>query len=158
MASRKQKTDFYSGIPWVHVTPEQARALPQGKLNLFLYAICIYFLCVAALKFGFILSVGAGLGVALLNSIWPFLTGLGLLFRVPWAIIMAVVSASLTVWFLVRGPQIAGTDGASLVPMCETIFNVGILFYLVEADRPNLIYRHRYRKYSVEQTEDTDRA
>ena len=150
MLGRKDKPDFYSGIPWVHIEPEQARALPQGKLNLILYMISLYFIATALLKFGFVVSIGAGLGVALFNSVWPFLTGLGLLFRVPWSIVMAIGSATLTVWSLIRGPQVGIVEGSTLVPMFETIINIGILFYLVEGDRPNLIYRHRYRKYSVE--------
>ncbi len=154
MPKRTERPEFYSGIPWVYVTPHQARALPQGKLNAILYLICVYFIGIAILKFGLVLSVGAGLGVALLNSIWPFLTGLGLLFRVPWSIIMAVVSAGLTVWTLVRGTQAGLPSDTNLIPLFETMINVGILFYLIDADRPNFIYRHRYRKYSVEDPQD----
>ncbi len=154
MARRGERPEFYSGIPWVQVTPQQARGLPQGKLNTALYVIGLYFIGIGLFKFGVVLSVGAGFGTAVLNGVWPVLTGIGLLMRVPWSIIMAMVSATLTVWFLIRGTQVGVADGNSLIPMIETLINVGILFYLVEGERPNLIYRHRYRKYSVEQGDD----
>ncbi len=151
MSDKQQRGDFYTGIPWVYVTGDQARNHPKGHLNLILWAVVAYFLGIAALKFGWVISAGGGIGIALLNSIWPFLTGLGLAFRVPWAVIMASVAAGLTVWALLRGFG----DG-SLGPLAETIANVGILFYLIDGDRPNLIYRHRYRKYSVEKEGVTD--
>lgn len=150
MSRRNERAEFYSGIPWVYITPQQARALPTGKLNLVLYLIAFYFVLIGLFKFALILSFGAGLGTALLNGVLPVLTGLGLLARVPWSIIMALVSAILTVWFLIRGTQFSAEDGSVVFQMLETILNVGILFYLTEADRPNLIYRHRYRKYSIE--------
>lgn len=158
MAGRNERPEFYSGIPWVHITPQQARALPKGKLNLTLGAIGLYFIAIGVFKFSLIMSVGAGFGTAALNGFWPVLTGLGLLMRVPWSVIMALVSTTLTVWFLLRGTQVGVADGFALIPMFETIINVGILFYLVEADRPNLIYRHRYRKYSVEDGEHDGKA
>ena len=150
MANGKERPEFYSGIPWVHVTPEQARNLPQGTLNAPLIAISLYFLLIGMFKFGLLFSNGAGVGVALLNGAWPFLTGVGLALRVPWSIVMALISSTLTVWALVRGSQAGVVDGARLYPLFETIINVGILFYLVDGDRPNLIYRHRFRKYSIE--------
>ncbi|MCF2872105.1 hypothetical protein L0664_13600 [Octadecabacter sp. G9-8] len=145
--TKTNRGDFYSGLPWVNVPPEQARAHPKGKLNLILWLIAAYFVAIGALKFGLVLSYGAGIGVAILNGIWPVLTGIGLALRVPWAIIMAMISAGLTVYALVRG---LGGDG-TLITLFEVIANVGILFYLLDGDRPNLIYRHRYRKYSADE-------
>jgi len=89
------------------------------------------------------------MSTALLNGVWPILTGLGLAFRVPWAIVMAVISAGLTIYALVRG-----FGGGGVMTLFETLISVGVLFYLVEADRPNLIYRYRYRKYSADTDED----
>ena len=40
-------------------------------------------------------------------------------------------------------------DVVSNPELIADIANVGILFYLIDGDRPNLIYRHRYRKYSA---------
>lgn len=148
---KPKRGDFYSGLPWINITAEQARGHPQGQLGAVLWLIAIYFTFIGVLKFVLVLSFGAGIGTALLNGIWPVLTGLGLAFRVPWAVIMAAVSAGLTVYALVRG---LGGDG-SVVTLFETLINVGILIYLVEGDRPNLIYRHRFRKYSADRDADT---
>jgi len=150
MARRKFRPDFYSGVPWVYVTPEQARSLPQGKLNLTLYLISLYFVVIGLVKFYLVLSIGAGFLSALLNGLWPLLTGLGLLCRVPWSIIMAVGAGTLTGWFLVRGAISVDAGQAELFVLFDVIINVGIVFYLVDADRPNLIYRHRFRKYSYQ--------
>ena len=152
MNDYETKPDFYSGVPWVYVPPEQARAHPKGKLNLILALIAGYFIAIGVLKFGLALSYGTGLPTAILNGIWPLLTGIGLAMRVPWSILMACVSAGLTVYALLRGFGEAG----SLVILLETIANVGILFYLIDGDRPNFVYRHRYRKYSVEAGQDSD--
>lgn len=148
--TQKQRYEFYSGLPWEYVTREQAHGHPMGKLGVVLWAIVVYFIGIGVLKMYFVISFGGGIGVALLNGLWPLLTGLGLAFRVPWSVIMAMISAGLTTYALVRG---LGGDG-SIIVLLETLASVGILFYLLEGDRPNLIYRHRYRKYSVEAGQD----
>ncbi len=145
MSEESKRGDFYSGIPWVYVTPDQARGHPKGQLGPALWAIVAYFIIAAIVKT--ILSINYGLGVsgAAVNGLWPLIVGLGLALRIPWAVIFAAISAGLTVYALVRG---LGGDG-SLVTLLELVINIGVLFYLIDADRPNLIYRHRYRKYSV---------
>lgn len=152
MKDNETKPDFYSGIPWVYVDPEQARAHPKGKLNLILWVIVAYFLAIGLINMGLALSFGASVLVALLTGIWPLLTGLGLALRVPWSVLMASVSAGLTVYALVRGVD----AGAPLLILFEIVANAAILFYLIDGDRPNFIYRHRYRKYSVETEGRTD--
>ncbi|MDE0968616.1 MAG: hypothetical protein OSA51_04335 [Octadecabacter sp.] len=150
MADKKKRGDYYSGIPWVFVTPEQARAHPKGVLGFWLWVIVVYFIATAFLKFYLSLNYNEGLTIAILNSVWPLFVGFGLAIRAPWAVIMAAISAALTVFALVRG---LGGNG-SLITLFETLMNVGILFYLVDSDRPNLIYRHRYRKYSIKDSYD----
>jgi len=145
MSKRKQPRSYYTDIPWVDVTPEQARTLSGGKLGPIIWLIAIYFLGIGALKFVLFLQADQGLGAAVLNSIWPLLAGIGLVLRVPWSIVMAVIASGVTVFFLVT--RLGLGDVATLL---ETIINVGVLFYLVDGDRPNLIYRHRFRKYSLE--------
>lgn len=150
MSQNQSKPDFYSGIPWVYVTGEQARSLQKGRLNLTLWVIVGYFIAVAALGFWLVLTFDAGLGTALLYGVLPLLTGLGLAFRMPWSIVLAMIVTGLSAYALIRG-----LGGNSILALVQTIANIGILFYLVDGDRPNLIYRHRYRKYSVQ--DDTDR-
>lgn len=152
--SESKRGDYYSGIPWVYVDPDQARAHPMGKLGLAMWLIVAYFIAVAIMKVYLSFSYGAGAGVAFLNAIWPFLAGVGLALRVPWSIVMAMISAGLTIYALLQG-----VEGPNpLLSLGQTIANVGILFYLIDGDRPNLIYRHRYRKYSVERGEDADQS
>lgn len=146
MNDKQKRGDFYSGLPWVNVTRDEAHSHPLGKPGLIIWAIVAYFIGIAILKFTLVISYGDGIGIAVLNSIWPLLTGVGLAIRAPYAVVMATISAGLTVYALLRG---LGGDG-SLIVLFETLANLGILFYLVDGDRPNLIYRHRYRKYSAE--------
>lgn len=158
MNSHKPSRDQYSGIPWVDVTPEQARAHPKGNLGVALWVISLYFIGVSVVKLILSVSYGGGFGVVLLNCIWPFLAGLGLILRVPWSVFMVIVSTAITAYGLMRGLQVQFTlpEGApqpdawqTLPYLFEMIASVGILFYLIDGDRPNLIYRHRYRQYSA---------
>lgn len=145
--SRKSQPrgDFYSGIPWVYVTREQAWAHPKGRLGVVLWAIGLMFIGVGLTKGWLIYGVSDSLGLALFNALWPVLTGAGLLLRVPWAVYLAVVSAGFTIYALIRGFG----DPQSVFYLMETVAYVGALFYLIDGDRPNLIYRHRYRQYSA---------
>lgn len=148
MSDNESKPDFYSGIPWVNVPPHQARAHPKGRLNLVLWLISGYFVAIGLLNIYLTSRAGFGFGAALSTGIWPLLTGIGLALRVPYAVLMASISAGLTVYALIRGIG----DQDSVIVLLETIANVGILLYLADGDRPNFVYRHRYRKYSVEDT------
>lgn len=160
MTDRHEKPDQYSGIPWVYVTPKEVRAHPKGQLTPVLWAIGLFFIASALLKMGLVRASGMPLGWTLVLGAWPFLTGLGLLMRAPWALILAVISAGLSAYTLLAGASgiggIAGGgavyvegDSYMLVPLFELLAYIGILFHLMDGDRPNFIYRHRYRKYSV---------
>ena len=167
MSKRQQRQDHYSGIPWVHVSPEEVRNHPKGQLTALLWAIGLYFIVTALLKMGLYRSEGAGFGWALFLGLWPLLTGIGLLIRAPWALILAVISAGLSAYTLIRGmdvlSQVAATgsvyfegDRFLIAPLVELLISVGILFHLMDGDRPNFIYRHRYRKYSVLNEDNND--
>ncbi len=178
MAKGKQRLDFYSGVPWVQVTPEQARGHPKGKLNFILWIIGLYFVANGIAKFTYAIGGGVEWWIALLGSIWPFVAGLGLLIRAPWSMVMAVISGCLTVWYLVRStPSIGRASGSfganegwlpSLLSIHDTngvlaaytlfelVIHVGLVIYLIDSDRANLIYRHRYRQYSVLDGDGTD--
>lgn len=173
MSDSKNRRDFYSGVPWVNVTPQQARAHPKGQLGVVLWAIALYFLASAAWKFYVASTFDVGVMVVLLNGIWPLLAGVGLILRVPWSVFMAIVSAATTVWAVIRSSRATATlynssEGAAsmgflqgvfgidsygdaffVLLLVELIIHIGILFHLMDGDRPNLIYRHRYRQYSA---------
>ncbi|WP_377506758.1 hypothetical protein [Octadecabacter sp. R77987] len=145
MTDNNERPDAYSGIPWVNVTPQQARALPQGNLGLILYLIIAYLIVTGLFKLWAFSAAGYPLGVIVLGAALPILTGLGLWARMPWAIIVAIIMAGFTLYAFARN---VGTDPSFLL-LADALVAVGMIFYLVEGDRPNLIYRHRYRKYSA---------
>ena len=150
MSKQSGEREYYSGVPWVYVTPQEARNHPLGRPGLIIWGIATCFIVISVLKFWWLMGDGAGIASAFLNSIWPFLAGVGLMLRVPWAVFLAIVPSALTLYLLVRGMG----SSASIYYLLETILHVGILFYLIDADRPNLIYRHRYRKYSAAEAGD----
>lgn len=145
MSERHEKQDAYSGIPWVYVSPEEVRAHPKGRLSPTLWATGLFFIASGLAKGWVLAAGGAGTGLALLAGALPLLTGVGLLIRAPWALVLAVVSAGLTLFSLFR--DIGGEAG--LYYLAEALVMAGILFYLLDGDRPNFIYRHRFRKYSA---------
>lgn len=145
MTKQETKPDFYSGIPWVYVPADQARAHPKGKLNLLLGLIAAYFILGGLVRIYLTIEAGYGMTGAALSGGWFLLTGIGLALRAPYSVLMAATSAGLAIFTVIK---VVGSDG-SLFILFETIANVGILFYLVDGDRPNFVYRHRYRKYSV---------
>lgn len=141
-----QKGDYYSGIPWVYVDPAQARAHPKGQLTPVLFVIGLYLVGIGLWKAYVFADAGYALGVVILGGILPVLAGAGLLLRMPWAIVVTIVMAGFTLYSFARNLR-ADPDPLLLV---DALVAVGVIFYLVEGERPNFIYRHRYRKYSVE--------
>lgn len=141
----ERKPDSYSGIPWVYVDPVEARAHPKGQLTLALYGIIAYLLVTGALKLIVFLMAGYPMGVVILGAVLPVLAGLGLWLRAPWAVVVTILMAGFSLYAFARNLR-ANPD---LMLLVDALVAVGIIFYLLEADRPNLIYRHRYRKYSA---------
>lgn len=132
------KMDKQTGAQWVHVTPEMARAHPQGKLNLALWAIAAVFLSFGLLR----LSVSAGEMLNVISGVLQIVTGLMLMMRAPWGIMIAGAQLILTIFGVVTSGF-----GGHWMDLVILLFSFGALFYLVEGDRPNLIYKHRYRSY-----------
>lgn len=143
--SSDEKQDIYSGIPWVYVTPEQARNHPKGQLTAILWIIGGYLVLIGLIKFYVFWASGFALGVVLIGGLLPFLAGAGLLLRMPWAVVATLIMAGFNLYAFVRN---VGPDSTALF-LLDALISVGIIFYLAEGDRPNFIYRHRYRKYSV---------
>lgn len=145
MSEKEERPDAYSGIPWVYVSKEEVWGHPKGRLSLILWAVALYFIISAVAKVVIYTGAGLGLGLAVVSGLFPFLTGVGLILRVPWAIMLAIISASISLFSLMRGMG----EGAGIYYLAEALIQAGIVFHLMDGDRPNFVYRHRYRKYSV---------
>jgi len=144
MTKRLEERDAYSGLSWVYVTPEEVRGHPKGRLNPILWAIVVFLLGSGVLKLVVLAGAGAPVSMALLSGLLPVLTGAGLALRVPYALVIAIIMAGITLYTTV------GAMGSeqSVWFLVDSLVAAGIIFYLLDGDRPNFIYRHRYRKYS----------
>ncbi len=139
------KRDVYSGIPWEHVPGDQVRAHPKGKLNAALWLIAAYLLLSGGAKVWILAGQSVPIWVLVLGGILPFITGLGLIARMPMSIILAVVLAGVGAYSFLQGLRAAATP----LVLVDGLIAFGILGYLLEGERPNFIYRHRFRKYSA---------
>ncbi len=132
--------DNATGARWIHVTPQMARAHPQGRLGLILWAIVVINLGVGVLRTYY--------GVTITLLILPFaLTN----FAVALALALRAPMATLLVLVQVIAGIVLSLFVAPLPPdllAMQAALGLGVLIYLFEGDRPNLIYRHRYRAYS----------
>ena len=144
MPRRIEERDAYSGLSWVYVDPQQVRDHPKGRLNAILWGIVLFLVGSGLLKLVVFLNAGAALSMALLSGLLPVLTGLGLALRVPFALVVAIIMAGITLYSTVGA---MGSD-QSIWFLVDSLVAAGIIFYLLDGDRPNFIYRHRYRKYS----------
>ena len=142
--------DPYSGLQWVYVTRVEAHAHPKGTLGPVLWAMALFLILSGLAKTYAFTASGAPLWGILLAGILSILTGIGLILRMPWALIVAAASAAVTLYLTVIGMR----TGASLPLLFDALVSLGILFHLMEGDRPNLIYRYRYRKYSEMRDDD----
>lgn len=132
------KMDKQTGAQWVNVTPEMARNHPQGKLTIALRGIAAVFLAFGTLR----IALNGAYWGDLLGGGLQMLTGIMLMMRAPWAVLLAGAQLLLTIFGLVTSGF-----GDHWSDLAMLVFSFGALFYLVEGDRPNLIYRHRYRTF-----------
>lgn len=138
----KGHKDPYSETRWVYVSREMAHGHPKGKLGVVLYAVVAVLILTGLYKIYLVLSGGEPLWVAAIVGGIPVLAGLGLLIRMPWSIVLVVFMAGISLFGFINS-----VDGTGVWVLVENVAALGLLFYLVEGERPNLIYRHRYRSY-----------
>ncbi|MFQ6553293.1 hypothetical protein AAD018_013230 [Aestuariibius insulae] len=140
------------GAPWVQVTPSEAAAHPKGRPGLVLWLVAGWFAATGA--FEVVLAIWAGASIW-----WAFFGGLalvaalGLAIGAPWSLVLAVLLAARQVIGLARDVKLVGSIAVTdqLLPLLvlgQAVVAAGVVFYLLEGDRPNLIFRHRYRAYS----------
>ena len=139
--------DPETGIAWCRVSREMAHAHPMGRLGPFEYAIVGYFLLAAAIKVWVILQAGISGWVMPLTGLLQVLTAIGLLARVPGALVLVVLQLVFTVVMALGSFNVSH----SAMPLVELVIAVTIIGYLYEGKRPNLIYRYRFRSVRPEE-------
>jgi hypothetical protein len=112
--------------------------------------ICLWFVAVGGLEI--VLGSSSSLP-RLVFGVVLFLTGAGLVLRSRQAYLAALFVPMI---FLIRFfSQASGYGGLLSGPalyydLCNALVVVGVCFYLFEGDRPNFIFRRRYRSYRAE--------
>ncbi len=146
------KIDQNTGAQWVYVTAQMARAHPKGRLSIELWLVVAYFVAVAAVRVADVAAYGqSGAWIVYAVQIGiPLLLAALIALRAPWSASVAIVLVGLGV--------VASLKGLEQADDPLQIFNIavliGIAVYLHYGDRPNLIYRHRYRSYAPIEGED----
>ncbi len=134
--------DPETGVAWVYVSRNMAHAHPLGQLGVVLWLIVGWLILTGLFKLYWLTQINAPLTVTLLAGALPFLAGVGLAMRVPWSVAMVMGMVGFTLFSMING--VAGLGHWALA---EMVLSMLVLFYLIEADRPNLIYRYRYRSF-----------
>ncbi|RDC71930.1 hypothetical protein DLJ49_12605 [Rhodovulum sp. 12E13] len=151
-----------NGAQWVHLTREEAEAHPKGRPGLVLWALAAWFAASGGLEVALALAAGAPVWTGALGLV-SLVAAVGLILRVPWAYVLAVL---LPARFVIGFVQTIGGGAQELTgaPQAEQVFvlvqaaiAVLAIFYLVEGERPNLIYRHRFRSYTAERQVEEER-
>ncbi|MEL7300108.1 MAG: hypothetical protein AAFM92_06965 [Pseudomonadota bacterium] len=144
------------GRHWVYVTPTEAFGHPRGRPGVIEYGIAVWFAGVSSFEAALNISFGSFGIVPIVFTLLMLVCAAGLIFRAPWSYVLAILLAVREMFGFI---QLIG-GGAFEVPpalaaygVINAILGAGVIFYLLEADRPNLIYRHRYRSYRAEAQE-----
>ncbi len=152
-----------NGFQWVHVPRAAAHAHPKGRPGLVLWIIAGWFAASGGLEVALMLAAGTPWWSGLLGCA-SLAAGAGLILRVPWAYVLAVLlPARFVVGFVMAiGGGAQGLTGATqadqLFVLIQAIVAIGVTFHLLEGERPNLIYRLRYRSYAAEREVAAARA
>ena len=147
------------GRHWVYVTPAEAHAHPKGGPGPLEYGMALWFALIAAFEAVINLGYGQFGIVQLVFTALMVSCAVGLILRTPWAMVLAVLLAVREMFGFV---QLIGGGAFEVPPLLalygviNAIIGIGIVFYMVEGDRPNLIYRHRYRSYRAEREAGDD--
>ncbi|MEM9901641.1 MAG: hypothetical protein AAF865_09845 [Pseudomonadota bacterium] len=151
-----------NGFQWVHIPRAAAHAHAKGKPGLVLWLMAAWFAASGGLEIALMLAVGTPWWSGLLGAL-SFLTGVGLILRVPWAYILGVLlPARFVVGFVMAlggGAQDLSSAGQAdqVFVLAQAVIAVAVIFHLIEGERPNLIYRHRFRSYAAERQAEAER-
>jgi hypothetical protein len=142
------------GRQWIYVTDSQVREHPKGHFGVFIWIICLWFACVGGLEIvlGSISSMPR-----LVFGVLVFITSAGLVLRNRLAYLLALFVPMI---FLIRFFSQATSFGTTIVnpsqyyDLINAMVAVGVCFYMFEGDRPNFIFRRRYRSYRAESSNE----
>lgn len=138
------------GRHWVYPSEAQVRSHAKGRFPPAIWLICLWFVCVGGLEI--VLGSSASL-LRLAYGLLLFAAGAGLVVRNRLAYLVALF---LPLIFLIRFfIQAAGFGTIVISPgqyydLINALVTVVVCFYMFEGDRPNFIFRRRYRSYRAE--------
>ena len=144
-----------NGAHWVYLSPHEAAAHPKGRPGLALWLVAAWFAAAGGLEIALAVGAGAPLWSGGLGAL-SLLAGLGLVLRVPWAYVLAVLlPARFVIGFVqtvsAAPPPLTGDPELDMgFVLLQAVIAIVVMFYLLEGERPNLVYRHRFRSYRAE--------
>lgn len=144
-----------NGFQWVYLARDAAHGHPMGRPGLVLWLISAWFAASGGLEVALVAALGTPWWSGLLGFA-SLAACVGLILRVPWAYVLAVLlPARFVVGFVMAiGGGAQGLTGAvqadQLFVLAQAIIAIAVTFHLIEGERPNLIYRLRYRSYAAE--------
>ncbi|WP_208352046.1 hypothetical protein [Pseudaestuariivita rosea] len=130
--------DKETGGRWVEVTPAMAHAHPKGKPGIAIWLIVAWFGTTAILQITMLL-IGTLPIFLIFLPIINALTAVALASRAPAAVWLTMIAGGLQVLLMMMA--------ASPITVFTAAITLLIIFYILDGDRPNLIYRHRYRSF-----------
>lgn len=151
----------WSGPPWQYVGRDRAAAHPKGRPGLALYLVALWLVVIAVLNLGAFLIfpvVAVPLWFAAFGALALLGAVLIALGAPPgWLIAVAIAIREIAVFVLYLSSasrlqillnETLGIAGGQYAALALVVTSTAALLYLLWGDRPNLVYRHRYRKYS----------
>ncbi|MEO0914864.1 MAG: hypothetical protein AAFY59_18100 [Pseudomonadota bacterium] len=124
---------------WVKLDRAEALAHPKGRLGWVLWGIVCFLLIRAG---GFVMMAQVFGGALLWVQVAVMLVLVAaLVLRMPLALPLLILHMMLVIfWFVgtLEGPP-------EVAPLVDVVIPMGIIGYMLEAPRPNMIYRYRYR-------------
>lgn len=138
------------GRQWVYVSDAQVRRHAKGQFGLWIWAICLWFVCVGSLE----IVLGSSTSLPrLAYGFALFGTGAGLVVRNRFAYLAALFVPMICLIRFFSQASGYGTlivNTAQYYDLSNALVTVAVCFYMFEGDRPNFIFRRRYRSYRAE--------
>ncbi|OWU71135.1 hypothetical protein ATO2_02160 [Roseovarius sp. 22II1-1F6A] len=138
------------GSYWVEVPATAARAHPKGRPGALIWASALWLAVTAGIEL-WLIGLGFGGTWAVVFAVLSLLAAAGLMLRVPLSLWLTMVICVRQLWrllSLVGGGAVllqSGFGPVQALILVQAALALAVGFYLLDGDRPNLIYRRRYR-------------